>query len=159
MPAPERFERGDEPAIASAAMYDTRWPRPGPAMAAVATVLGLVAGAVLGLSSPGSQPRAQASPPLETTAKPTTTTLPDRFHTVILGSFGDRARAQNRLGEVRRQGAGDAGLLDQERWNLATRWAVYSGQFDSQDKARAHELELAQLGIAPRFYKEVTRTA
>ena len=123
-------------------MYDTRWPRPGPAMAAVAAVLGLVAGAILGLSSPGAAPSAQASAPPETTVAPTTRTLPAEFHTVILGSFDDRARAQNRLGEVRRQGAGDAGLLDQERWNLATRWAVYSGQFESQDKARAHELEL-----------------
>ena len=42
-------------------MYDTRWPRPGPAMAAVAAVLGLVAGIVLGLSSPGTAPQAQAS--------------------------------------------------------------------------------------------------
>jgi hypothetical protein len=140
-------------------MYDTRWPRPGPAMAAVAAVLGLVAGAVLGLSSPGSQPRAQARAPLETTAEPTTTTLPDRFHTVILGSFNDRARAQNRLGEVRRQGADDAGLLDQAKWDLGTKWAVYSGQFETRDQARVHEQELGQLGIAPLFYKEVARTA
>jgi hypothetical protein len=140
-------------------MYDTRWPRPGPAMAAVATVLGLVAGAVLGLSSPGSQPRAQASPPLETTAKPTTTTLPDRFHTVILGSFDNRALADNRLRQVRNEGVDDAGLLDQAKWSLGTRWAVYSGQFETQDEARAHELQLAHLGIAPRYYKVVTRTA
>ena len=67
-------------------MYDTRWPRPGPAMAAVAALLGLVAGAILGLSSPGTAPQAQASAPPETTVAPTTTTLPDEFHTVILGA-------------------------------------------------------------------------
>ena len=73
------------------AMYDTRWPRPGPAMAAVAAVLGLVAGIVLGLSS--TAPQAQASPPVETTVAPTTTTLPEEFHTVILGSYDERDNA------------------------------------------------------------------
>ena len=62
-------------------MYDTRWPRPGPAMAAVAAVLGLVAGAVLGLSSPGSAPQAQARAPVEATFAPTSTTIPEEVHT------------------------------------------------------------------------------
>jgi SPOR domain len=139
-------------------MYDTRWPRPGPAMAAVAAVLGLVAGAILGLSSPGSPPSAEASPPLETTVGPTTTTLPDTFHTVILGSFDDRAGADRRLRLVRNQGVRDAGLLDQERYALGTRWAVYSGQFDSREQAEAHSQQLAGLGITERFLKHVTRT-
>ena len=85
-------------------MYDTRWPRPGPAMAAVAAVLGLVAGAILGLSSPGTAPQAQASAAPETTMARSTTTLPEEFHTVILGSFQDRGRADARLRLVRAQG-------------------------------------------------------
>ena len=140
-------------------MYDTRWPRPGPAMAAVAAVLGLVAGAVLGLSSPGSQPRAAASPPADSIAEPTTTTLPDEFHTVILGSFDDRAGAEERLRLVRNQGVKDAGLLDDQRYDLGTRWAVYSGQFGSREQADAHIEELAGLGITERYWKHVTRTA
>jgi cell division septation protein DedD len=140
-------------------MYDTRWPRPGPAMAVVAAVLGLVAGAVLGLSSPGSQPRAAASPPAEPIAESTTTTLPDRFHTVILGSFDDRANARARLRQVRDQGVKDAGLLDQEEFVLGTRWAVYSGQYATEAQAEAHMEELAQLQVTPRYYKEVTRTS
>ena len=125
-------------------MYDTRWPRPGPAMAAVAAVVGLVAGAIFGLSSTGSTPQAQANVPVETTVAPTTTTLPEEFHTVVLGSFNERAR--RRRAAARRsedQGVKDAGLLDQEEYELGTRWAVYSGLFQSEDEAEAHREQLA----------------
>jgi SPOR domain len=140
-------------------MYDTRWPRPGPAMAVVAAVLGLVAGAILGLSSPGAAPTAQASAPPETTVAPTTTTLPEDFHTVVLGSFNDRAGADERLRLVKSQGVKDAGLLNQEQYRLGTRWAVYSGVFGSKDEADARIQELAGLGITERYWKHVTRTA
>jgi sporulation related protein len=136
-------------------MYDTRWPRPGPAMAAVAAVLGLVAGIVLGLSSSGSAPPARAAGPAETTVAPPTTTLPDEFYTVVLGSFNDRLHADERLRVVRRQGVRDARLLEKGRYNLGTRWAVYSGLFRSEPEAEAHEEELAQLGIAEHFVKTV----
>jgi SPOR domain len=142
-------------------MYDTRWPRPGPAMAVVATVLGLVAGAILGLSFPGSAPEAQASATPESTVAPTTTTLPDEFHTVVLGSYGERAGAEARLREVRTMGVKDAGILKQSDYDLNTPYAVYSGRFDTQDEARAYLQELAGYGIPPRgrFYKHVTRTS
>jgi uncharacterized protein (DUF1501 family) len=141
-------------------MYDTRWPRPGPAMAAVAAVVGLVAGAILGLSSPGSAPQAQAVVPVETTVAATTTTLPEEFHTVVLGSYDDRANADARMREVRNQGVEDAGLLDSEQYVLGTRWAVYSGVFPTEDEAEAHWQELGQLGIPDRerFVKSVQRT-
>ena len=141
-------------------MYDTRWPRPGPAMAAVAAVLGLVAGAVFGLSSPGSTPQAQAGPPVEATAGPTTTTLPEEFHTVILGSYDERPNADARLRQVRNMGVRDAGILDDEQYDLSTPFAVYSGQFKTQEEARAHLQELAGYSIPPndRFYREVTRS-
>jgi hypothetical protein len=138
-------------------MYDTRWPRPGPAMAAVAALLGLVAGIVLGLFFPTPEPQAQASPPVETTVAPTTTTLPDSFDTVILGSYDERANAERRLQQVRDQGAKDAALLDQEKWAINTPWAVYSGQFESREEAEAHQQELTGLGITPSFWKHVTR--
>ena len=137
-------------------MYDTRWPRPGPAMAAVAAVLGLVAGIVLGLSSPGSAPRAAARGPTGTTvAATTTTTLPEEFYTVVLGSFDERANADERLRLVRRQGVRDARLLEKGRYNLGTSWAVYSGLFKTEPEAEAHEQELAQLGITEHFVKTV----
>jgi hypothetical protein len=140
-------------------MYDTRWPRPGPAMAAVAAVLGLLAGAILGLSSPGSAPQAQARAPVETTVAPTTTTLPDEFHTVVLGSYDVRSFADARLREVRGQGVKDAALLDDRTWRLGTRWAVYSGQFETKEQAEAHQQELSGLGVTPSFWKHVTRSS
>jgi len=138
-------------------MYDTRWPRPGPAMAAVAALLGLVAGALLGLSSPGTAPQAQASAPPETTVAPTTTTLPDEFHTVILGSFDYRPKADARLRLVRELGVKDASLLDNQQYELGTRWAVYSGVFKTEEEAEAHMQELSQLGITEQFVKSVKR--
>ena len=140
-------------------MYDTRWPRPGPAMAAVAAVLGLVAGIVLGLSSLGSAPAAAARAPAETTVAPTTTTLPDDFHTVILGSYNNRANADARLRQVRAMGVKDAGIIDDTEYDLSTAFAVYSGRYRTQEEARAHGQELAQYGIPAngRFYKHVTR--
>ena len=138
-------------------MYDTRWPRPGPAMAAVAAVVGLVAGAILGLSTTGSAPQAQAIVPVETTVAATTTTLPEEFHTVVLGSYDNRANADARLREVRNQGVEDAGLLDQEEYVLGTRWAVYSGLFQTEEEAEAHAQQLEQLGIRELYVKPVKR--
>ncbi|MDF2745715.1 MAG: hypothetical protein K0S88_7096 [Actinomycetia bacterium] len=142
-------------------MYDTRWPRPGPAMAAVAAVLGLVAGAILGLSSPGSAPPAQARAPVEPTFAPTSTTIPEEFHTVVLGSYNDRARADARLVAVRTMGVEDAGILDNEQYVLGTAFAVFSGRYDTREEARAHQQELAGYGIPERdrYYKKVTRRA
>ena len=127
-------------------------------MAAVAAVLGLVAGAVFGFSSPGSTPQAEAGPPVEATLGPTTTTLPEEFHTVILGSYDERPNADARLRQVRNQGVEDADLLDQEDYVLGTRWAVYSGQFESREQAEAHRQELSGLGVTPSFWKHVTRS-
>ena len=125
-------------------------------MAAVAALLGLVAGVVLGLSSSGSPPPAQAAP-VETTVAPTTTTLPDDFYTVILGSYNEHPNAVAYVREVRGQGVRDAALLDQEDWELGTRWAVYSGVFESREQAEAHLQVLAGLGITNSFWKHVTR--
>ena len=127
-------------------------------MAAVAAVVGLVAGVLLGFSTAGSGPRAEASGDTETSTRPTGTTLPDEFFTVILGSFDARAHADGALQQLRAQGADDAGILEREDYSsLRTRYAIYSGRFDSRDEAEAHELELAQRGITDAFWKHVTR--
>jgi hypothetical protein len=138
-------------------MYDTRWPRPGPAMAAVAALLGLVAGALLGLSSPGSAPQAQARAPVETTVAHSTTTLPEEFYTVVLGSYDERPNAEVKLRLVKSQGVKDAGLLDQEHYDLRTGWAVSSGVFQTEEEAEAHMEELGQLDVGERFVKLVKR--
>jgi hypothetical protein len=139
-------------------MYDTRWPRPGPALAAVAAVVGLVAGVLLGFSSPGTGPAAQAGTAPETSIRRTATTLPAQFHTVILGSFGDLANADNAMRRLREQGVDDAAVLNQADYSsLNTRYAVYSGRFGDRGAAEAHEAELAQLGVTKSYYKFVTR--
>jgi SPOR domain len=138
-------------------MYDTRWPRPGPAMAAVAALLGLVAGALLGLSSPGSAPQAQAHAPVETTVAHSTTTLPEAFYTVVLGSYDERPNAEVKLRLVKSQGVKDAGLLDQEHYDLRTTWAVSSGVFQTEEEAEAHMEELGQLDVGERFVRLVKR--
>jgi SPOR domain len=127
-------------------------------MAAAAAVVGLVAGIVLGFSSPGSGPAAQAGTAPQTSTRRTATTLPAQFHTVILGSYNDLALADDRLRRLRAQGVDDAALLKQADYSsLGTRYAVYSGRFGNRRAAEEHEDELARLGITNSFYKYVTR--
>ena len=61
--------------------------------------------------------------------------------------------------EVRGDGVRDAALLDQEHYELNTRWAVSSGVFQTEEQAEAHMEELGQLGVAERerFVKLVKR--
>jgi cell division septation protein DedD len=126
-------------------------------MAAVAAVVGLVAGILLGFSSggPGSPAHAGAAP--ETSVRRTATTLPAEFHTVILGSFDDLANADSKMRQLREQGV-DAAVLKQADYpSLGTRYAVYSGRFETRRAAEAHMAELAQLGVTISYWKLVTR--
>lgn len=127
-------------------------------MAAVAAVVGLVAGILLGFSAggPGSPASAGASP--ETSVRRTATTLPAEFHTVILGSFDDLTNADSSMRQLREQGVRDAAVLKQADYaSLNTRYAVYSGRFGSRGAAEAHEAELEQLGVTKSYLKFVTR--
>ena len=127
-------------------------------MAAVAAVVGLVAGVLLGFSSggPGSPARAGAAP--ETSIRRTATTLPAEFHTVILGSFHELADADGKMRELRERGVDDAAVLKQADYaSLGTRYAVYSGRFRDRSAAEAHRAELARLGVTKSFLKLVTR--
>jgi hypothetical protein len=127
-------------------------------MAAVAAVIGLVAGILLAFSSGGPGSPAQAGTAPETSIRRTATTLPAQFHTVILGSFDDPAFADSKMRKLREQGVDDAAVLKQADYSsLNTRYAVYSGQFGTRSAAEEHEAELEQLGITNSFYKFVTR--
>jgi cell division septation protein DedD len=127
-------------------------------MAAVAAVVGLVAGVLLGFSSGGPGSPAQAGTAPQTSIRRTATTLPAQFHTVILGSFNDLAHADGKMRQLREQGVDDAAVLKQADYpSLGTKYAVYSGRFGNRRAAEEHEAELAQLGITNSFYKFVTR--
>jgi hypothetical protein len=139
-------------------MYDTRWPRPGPAMAAVAALVGLVAGVILGFSSAGSGPTAQAGSISDPTTRPTVTTRLEDFHTVVLGSFDDPANADGAMRRLREAGVDDADVLERAEYSsLGTEYAVYSGRFETEAEAEAHKVELAQLGVTNSYLKHVTR--
>ena len=68
---------------------------------------------------------------------------------------GDHRRARHHDRLVRSQGVKDAGLLDNEQYELGTRWAVYSGVFRTDEEAEARVEELRQLGIRESFVKSV----
>jgi hypothetical protein len=139
-------------------MYDTRWPRPGPVMAAVAAVVGLIAGVILGFSAPGSGSAAQAGAASKTSTRPPATTVLEEFQTVILGSFDDLDHADAAMRRFRQAGVDDAGVLKQADYSsLGTAYAVYSGRFQTESDAEAHKVELAQLGITEAYLKSVTR--
>jgi SPOR domain len=126
------------------AMYDTRWPRPGPAMAAVAALVGLVAGIVLGYSSGGPEPTAQAGTASETSTRPPARTLPDDFYTVVLHSERDRAVARDRAARLTDQGVPDVAVLHSDDFPTLTPgyYVVYSGRFPNEERARTHLGEL-----------------
>ena len=127
-------------------------------MAAVAAVVGLVAGVLLGFSSGGPGSPARAGPAPETSIRRTATTLPAEFHTVILGSFNDLANADSKMRQLRELGVDDAAVLKQADYaSLGTRYAVYSGRFGTRRAAEAHEAELEQLGVTNSYYKFVYR--
>jgi hypothetical protein len=127
-------------------------------MAAVAAVVGLVAGILLGVSSGRSGSPAQAGTAPATSIRRTATTLPAAFHTVILGSFNDLANADSTMRRLRERGVDDAAVLKQADYaSLNTRYAVYSGRFGSRRAAEQHKAELAQLGVVNAFSKYVTR--
>jgi SPOR domain len=127
-------------------------------MAAVAAVVGLVAGILLGFSSGGRGSPATAGASPKTSIRRTVTTLPAEFHTVILGSFDDLARADSKMRELRERGVDDAAVLKQADYpSLRTRYAVYSGRFENRSAAEAHEAELERLGVSNSYWKLVTR--
>ena len=125
-------------------------------MATVAALVGLVAGVILGFSSAGSGPTAQAVS--DTTTRPPVTTRLEDFHTVVLGSFDDPANADGAMRRLREAGVDDADVLERADYSsLGTEYAVYSGRFETEAEAEARKVELAQLGVTNSYLKHVTR--
>jgi cell division septation protein DedD len=140
-------------------MYDTRWPRPGPAMAAVSALVGLLAGVAIGLSAAAGTKAEASGGSLPAGGRvTTTTTMPDAFWTVVLASLTDRAAAEARAQQLRAQGVEDAAVLRQDDFpSLQTPYAVYSGLFGSRSQANDHRDELRDRGL-PAYSRQVSRT-
>jgi hypothetical protein len=138
-------------------MYDTRWPRPGPALAALCAAAGLVVGVALGFTVGGGR-RAEAHGAAATASAPTTSRLPGDFWTVVLASPADEAGARAKADALRGQGVADAAVLRQADYaSLRAPFAVVSGQLPSMAAAAAHQRELAAHGVTGGYLKHVQR--
>ena len=130
-------------------------------MAAVATVVGLVAGVILGFSSPGAEPAAQAGTGGATNTRPPARTLPDDFWTVILRSERDRAVARDRAARLTGEGVPEVAVLDSDEYPTLQPgyFVVYSGQFTSEQRAKTHLGELTSQwpGLAGSYVKRAAR--
>jgi SPOR domain len=116
-------------------------------MAAVAAVVGLVAGVLLGFSAggPGSPARAGVAPKTSTGA--TAPATPDKFYTVVLASIAiekGRGVADARAAELRNQGVQPVGVLESSRYStlVAGYFVIYSGQFPDKRAADGHLAEI-----------------
>lgn len=127
--------------------YDTRWPRPGPAMVLVAALVGLIGGIALGLAvsafyGPSTKANASAPP----TSSAVTTTLPDRFYAVIIASIPldqPRSAVEARAKSLAAQGYRDVGVLDPGQYQPLSQWAIYSGWFTTFGQAASRRDQLA----------------
>jgi hypothetical protein len=137
-------------------MYDTRWPRPGPAMLAVAVLFGLVIGGVFGFTSGTSAGTGNGDGGVTGTTTPPTTTLPASFYTVVVASGNQRARLESRRTQLRQQGIPELQVIARSQVpELGTEYALISGVFTTAAKARQRESLLRGAGLRPyyRFIK------
>jgi cell division septation protein DedD len=123
-------------------MYDTRWPRPGPALLAVGTVLGLVVGGILGISFPATSSDQPTATTTKAAAPRATVALPPSFWTVVLASPLSSQEAQARTARYRSQGI-DARVLARTQYSsLRTPYAVCVGAFTTRAQAVQREAQL-----------------
>ena len=135
-------------------------------MVVVSAMVGLIAGILAGLFNPsgiqGSAGRDLSREPGE----PTTTTappLPETFYTVVLTSVPrseDRSEVEARAQDFRGEGIQDVGVLDHSRYSSVNPdyWAVYSGVFESEERAAAHrdDLQSRYPDLARCYVRKVT---
>jgi SPOR domain len=129
-------------------MYDTRWPRPGPAMLAVAVLFGLVIGGVFGFTSGTSAGTGSGNGSVAGTTGPTVTTMPASFYTVVVASGNQRASLESKRTELRQQGIPELRVISRSQVpELRTEYALISGVFTTPAKARQRESLLRGAGL------------
>jgi len=142
-------------------MYETRWPRPGPALLAVGTVFGLIVGGILGISFPASssdQPEATTT----LTAPQTTAPVPANFYTVVLASPSSIQDARARVVQLRSQGITHAVVLAKTEYPALGRpYAVCAGTYPTRGQAgqALQELNAQHPGLSPPPYVRQMRRA
>jgi hypothetical protein len=130
-------------------MYDTRWPRPGPAMLAVAVLFGLVIGGVFGFTSGTSAGTGSGNGSVAGTTGPTVTTMPASFYTVVVASGNQRAPLDSRRIELRQRGVPELQVIGRSQFpELRTEYALISGVFTTAAKARQRERLLLGAGLS-----------
>jgi hypothetical protein len=140
-------------------MYDTRWPRPGPAMLAVAVLLGLVVGGAFGLSNRKAGANASAGSQAPGAGGTTSTTEPRSFWTVIMASPTSEEQRDRNEAAVRAKGVKDVFVASRDRYApLRTPFAICSGHFATEAQAAAWAQQMLPFKIAgPPFTKQLNR--
>ena len=140
-------------------MYDTRWPRPGPAMLAVALLFGLLVGGVFGFSGGKAGANGSSGGASPAAGGTTTSGEPQTFWTVIMSSPTSEAKRDRDEAAVRAKDVGDVFVASREQYTpLATPFAVCSGQFQTEAEAKAWEERVKPFKIAGNpFTRKLTR--
>jgi hypothetical protein len=129
-------------------MYDTRWPRPGPAMLAVAVLFGLVIGGVFGFTSGTSAGTGSGTNDASGTTVASATTLPASFYTVVVASGNQRTLMDSRRAELRQLGVPQLQVITHSQFpELGREYALISGVFTNEAAARQRENELRNAGL------------
>jgi len=142
-------------------MYETRWPRPGPALLVVGVVFGLIVGGILGISFPISgsdQPEATTT---TLTAPQTTAPLLASFYTVVLASPFSSQEAQAKVARLQARGVTGARILARTEYpSLGSPYAICVGTFRTDDQAKqtAGELKAQHPDLTP-YIKPMRRAA
>jgi hypothetical protein len=141
-------------------MYDTRWPRPGPAMLVVALLLGLVIGGVFGFTSrSGANQDGRDQTTTTTTRGATATSRPTSFWTVIMSSPDSEDQRDRDLAKAKENGVPDAFPVSSDQWEpVATDYAICSGTFTTEAQATAHAERMQELRYSGNpFPRRLTR--
>jgi hypothetical protein len=140
-------------------MYDTRWPRPGPAMLAVAVLFGLVVGGAFGFSGRKAGANSPTDKQTPGAGETTTSSEPETFWTVIMASPTSEEQRDQDEAAVRAKGVQDVFVATPDRYTpIGTAFAICSGHFDTEAKAAVYERQMKPFKVAGNpFKRKLTR--
>jgi septal ring-binding cell division protein DamX len=117
-------------------MYETRWPRPGPAMLVVGVIVGLLVGGLLGISFPASSSDRHTAASTTSQATQPSAQPPRSFFTLVLASPKSSVEARSKLARLQAEGVTGAVILSKADYtDLKTQFAVCAGTYPSRTRA------------------------